>query len=201
MRFQSLKSDASREEAQRIDKEPAGRVLIVDDIVDNRVVLARLFQRRGFEIGEAGDGEEALRLIEQKCFDVVLLDATMPGLAGDEALRRIRATWSADILPVIMVTAKAFTADVAKFLKLGANDCVTKPVDFAVALERVIKQVATTRRTRTAPPQQGARGRQEAARGPGDGTKRTTGPGQRRDQRGGRAPDGDGRPDRLSRPS
>jgi len=145
MSFQSLKSDASREEAQRIDKEPAGRVLIVDDIVDNRVVLARLFQRRGFEIEQAGDGEEALRLIEQRAFDVVLLDATMPGLAGEEALRRIRATWSAAILPVIMVTAKAFTADVAKFLKLGANDCVTKPVDFAVALERVIKQVARRR--------------------------------------------------------
>ncbi len=142
---QTLKMDAPRETAPRADREAAGRTLIVDDIADNRVVLARLFRRRGFEIEEAGDGEEALRLIEQRSFDVVLLDATMPGLDGVEVLRRIRATWSAAILPVIMMAEKAASDDVAGFLKLGANDCVTKPVDFAVALERVIKQVARRR--------------------------------------------------------
>jgi diguanylate cyclase (GGDEF)-like protein len=145
MKLQLRKLDASREDAPRIDEGPAGRVLIVDDIADNRVVLARLFQRRGFEIGEAGDGEEALRLIEKGSFDVVLLDAKMPGLDGVEVLRRVRASRSAAILPVIIMTEKAFFADVAEFLKLGANDCFAKPVAFAIALERVIKEVARRR--------------------------------------------------------
>jgi diguanylate cyclase (GGDEF)-like protein len=121
------------------------RLLIVDDVADIRIVLARCLQRRGFEIVEAEDGLQALRLIEEQTFDVVLLDAMMPGIDGVEVLRRIRATRSAAVLPVIMVTAKAESENIAESLQLGANDYITKPIDFAVALARVTKQVAHRR--------------------------------------------------------
>jgi diguanylate cyclase (GGDEF)-like protein len=118
-----------------------GRLLIVDDVADNRAILTRRFQRRGFEIVEADCGAEALRLIGEQTFDCVLLDVMMPGMDGTEALRRIREKFAASLLPVIMVTAKSQSEDVVEALKLGANDYITKPVDFSVALARVNSQI------------------------------------------------------------
>src|SRR4051812_13008160 len=65
----------------------------------------------------------------------------MPGINGLEALKRIRSQKSASTLPVIMVTAKSESENVVEALGLGANDYVTKPVDFAVALARVQTQI------------------------------------------------------------
>ena len=122
--------------------DPAPRLLIVDDVSDNRAVLTRRFQSRGFQIVEAENGLEALELIETGAFDLVLLDIVMPGIDGIETLRRIRSQRSPSELPVIMVTAKAENTDVVHALEAGANDYVTKPVDFAVALARVNTQLS-----------------------------------------------------------
>jgi diguanylate cyclase (GGDEF)-like protein len=124
---------------------PAGKILIVDDIADNRAILTRRFIRRGFEIVEAECGQEALELLQEHTFDVVLLDVMMPGMGGAEVLSRIREQYSAAILPVVMVTAKSQSEDVVNALKLGANDYVTKPVDFAIALARVQIQIGRRR--------------------------------------------------------
>ena len=118
------------------------RLLIVDDISDNRAILARRFQRRGFDIVEADSGLTAIEMIAQQEFDLILLDIMMPGIDGIETLRRIRAQKSAATLPIIMVTAKSESSNVVDALELGANDYVTKPVDFAVALARVNTQIS-----------------------------------------------------------
>jgi diguanylate cyclase (GGDEF)-like protein len=123
----------------------AGRILIVDDIADNRTILLRRFQRQGFEVVEADSGFRALELIESEEFDLVLLDVMMPGINGLEALKRIRSQKSASTLPVIMVTAKSESENVVEALGLGANDYVTKPVDFAVALARAQTQIGRRR--------------------------------------------------------
>jgi diguanylate cyclase (GGDEF)-like protein len=117
------------------------RLLIVDDIRDNRVLLRRRFERRGFEVVEAESGLAALELIDKESFDLVLLDIMMPGIDGIETLRRIREDKSASVLPVIMVTGKTASENMVEALQLGANDYVTKPVDFAVALVRVEAQI------------------------------------------------------------
>ena len=121
---------------------PRGRILLVDDVFDNRAVLGRRFERRGYQVIEADCGERALELIAAEAFDVVLLDVMMPDLDGREVLRRIRFDHSSAELPVIMVTAKSQSEDVVEALTLGANDYITKPVDFAVALARVQTQVS-----------------------------------------------------------
>lgn len=123
----------------------AGKLLIVDDLADNRDLLGRRFKRRGFQIEEAENGRAALRLLAAQEFDCVLLDMMMPGMNGDEVLRLLRQDFSAQLLPVIMVTARAQQEDVAKATKLGANEYVTKPVDFAVALAHVRTLVARRR--------------------------------------------------------
>lgn len=118
-----------------------GRLLIVDDIPENREILRRRFERQGFRATEAGGGVEALALIEREAFDLVLLDMMMPDLCGLDVLTRIRAKHSPGSLPVIMVTAKSQSVDVADALNRGANDYITKPVDFSVALARVTAQL------------------------------------------------------------
>ncbi len=67
------------------------RLLIVDDIRDNRNILMRRFERRGFDVVEAESGFEAIELIERGPFDLVLLDVMMPGIDGMETLKRIRS--------------------------------------------------------------------------------------------------------------
>jgi diguanylate cyclase (GGDEF)-like protein len=130
-------------EAASVDGAAAARprLLIVDDISDNRTVLVRRFERRGFEVVEADSGLKAIDVIDSQEFDLVLLDVMMPGIDGIETLKRIRARKSASVLPVIMVTAKSESENIVDALGSGANDYVTKPVDFAVALARVNTQI------------------------------------------------------------
>jgi diguanylate cyclase (GGDEF)-like protein len=118
------------------------RVLVVDDAEDNRIILNRRLTKRGFEVVEADNGLAALALIAEQSFDLVLLDIMMPGIDGIEVLKRIRTTLSPDRLPVLMVTAKASNTDVIEALELGANDYITKPVDFPIAMARIKTQIA-----------------------------------------------------------
>src|SRR5580704_12607349 len=140
-----LRSKVDRSGATDDNESSRPRLLIVDDISDNRTILTRRFQRRGFEVVEADSGFTAIELIGRESFDLVLLDVMMPGIDGIETLKRIRAQKSASALPVIMVTAKSESANIVDALEQGANDYVTKPVDFAVALARVNTQVSRKR--------------------------------------------------------
>ena len=141
-RIAMLRPEAAEPAATDTPPIARHRLLIVDDISDNRTILARRFQRRGFDIVEADNGLTAIEMIAQQEFDLVLLDIMMPGIDGIETLKRIRAQKSATTLPVIMVTAKSESSNVVDALEIGANDYVTKPVDFAVALARVNTQIS-----------------------------------------------------------
>lgn len=133
--------DHPRDQKQSSANEGKARLLIVDDVRDNRDILRRRFERHGFRATEAGGGVEALDWIERESFDLVLLDMMMPDMSGLEVLAHIRSKYSAGALPVIMVTAKSQSEDIVEALNLGANDYITKPVDFSIALARVITQL------------------------------------------------------------
>jgi diguanylate cyclase (GGDEF)-like protein len=120
-------------------------ILIVDDSAANRAVLARRFESRGFLTAEAASGKEALNLINERSFELILLDVVMPGVPGIEVLKLIRQESGPDQLPVIMVTAKSDGSDVAQALAAGANDYITKPVDFVAAFARVNTQLERKR--------------------------------------------------------
>jgi len=113
------------------------RLLVVDDIADNRTLLRRFFGDRGFHVVEADSGPAALVLIEQQKFDAVLLDIVMPGMDGLEVLKKIRVGHPANDLPVIMVSGRTANMDFSLAMKLGANDYITKPIDLAGALTRI----------------------------------------------------------------
>jgi diguanylate cyclase (GGDEF)-like protein len=138
-------SDGTPAAGGDVQAERKARVLVVDDVADNRDILVRRLVRRGFDAVEATGGHDALDKLGKQTFDVVLLDIMMPDLGGNEVLRRLRQTQSAEDLPVIMVSAKSQSEDVVESLNLGANDYVTKPIDFGVALARIGTQLARKR--------------------------------------------------------
>ena len=119
-----------------------GNLLVVDDNEMNRDMLSRRLSRRGHTVKTAEDGHIALDLIDQNSFDVILLDIMMPGISGIEVLKTLRQSYSHADLPIIMATAKSENEDVIEALKLGANDYVTKPLDFPVVLARVNTQLS-----------------------------------------------------------
>jgi diguanylate cyclase (GGDEF)-like protein/PAS domain S-box-containing protein len=120
-------------------------LLVVDDHEPNRDALSRRLGRQGYAVTTAEGGLEALALIGSGHYDLVLLDVEMPGMTGLDVLRRLRQTHSHTALPVIMVTARSRGTDIVEALRLGANDYVTKPVDFPVALARIETHLAHKR--------------------------------------------------------
>lgn len=119
----------------------AYRILVVDDDEMNRDMLSRRLARRGYDTLVAEDGQQALDVINEEPVDLVMLDIMMPGMSGVEVLRILRQTYGEDELPVIMATAKSDSKDVVESLDLGANDYVTKPLDFPIVLARVKAQL------------------------------------------------------------
>jgi phosphoserine phosphatase RsbU/P len=124
---------------------PSGTLLIVDDDEANRDMLSRRLERKGFEVTVAEDGHRAIELVRARPFDLVLLDVLMPGLSGLEVLRELRRGFPATELPVIMATALSESGDVVEALRLGANDYVSKPLDFPVVLARIHAQLSLKR--------------------------------------------------------
>src|SRR5258708_1738160 len=118
------------------------RLLIVDDNEMNRDMLARRLLRKGYVVGLAENAKELLERVKEDSVDLVLLDIEMPEVSGLDALQELRNRYSAAELPIIMVTAKAQSDDIVKALDLGANDYLTKPIDFPVAVARISTQLS-----------------------------------------------------------
>jgi class 3 adenylate cyclase/CheY-like chemotaxis protein len=123
----------------------AAPVLVVDDNEMNRDMLSRRLKGRGYDVSSAEDGYKALELIDKERFDTIILDVMMPGITGLDVLKKIRETKSMSDLPVIMATARDASEDIVHALQLGANDYVTKPLDFNVVLARLQTQLALKR--------------------------------------------------------
>src|SRR5919108_2056064 len=123
----------------------APSLLVVDDEELNREGLARHLRRHGYGVTLAKGGREAIQQLGEGHFDLVLLDIMMPGMNGLEVLKFLRRVDSLIDLPIIMVTARGESEDVVEALELGANDYLTKPLDFPVVLARVRTQLALRR--------------------------------------------------------
>jgi diguanylate cyclase (GGDEF)-like protein/PAS domain S-box-containing protein len=161
------KIDSLLMEKKNVMNSQADHILIVDDNEMNRDMLARRLERKGYRADVASSAHELMERIKRESLDLVLLDIEMPDISGLEALRTIRELYSPVELPVIMVTARNQSEDIVKALNMGANDYLTKPVDFAVALARIGTALAHKRA------QEGLKESEEryalAARGANDG--------------------------------
>lgn len=122
-----------------------GFILVVDDSRANRDILCRVLRAHGYRVAAAEDGARALALAARERFDAILLDVYMPGINGLGVLAALRGFRSAAELPVLMVTTRSEGDDVVESLRRGANDHVTKPIDFDVLLARLATQLALKR--------------------------------------------------------
>src|SRR5579859_3982089 len=117
------------------------RVLIADDVEDNRQLLAQLLAPVGFEIGLATNGAEAVREFEQWQPHLILMDFRMPVMDGHEAIRRIRAEAGGKALKIIAVTASAMDENRQELLGIGADDFIGKPFQEAELFRKIHSHV------------------------------------------------------------
>ena len=110
------------------------RVLIVDDEPAIRDAVGYAFRNEGFDVETRADGDSGLRAALEGGFDLVILDLMLPGLAGTEVCRRLRAR---DPVPIVMLTAKNAEADRLLGLEIGADDYVSKPFSMAELIGRI----------------------------------------------------------------
>jgi PAS domain S-box-containing protein len=125
--------------------EVTATILVVDDDPVNRDLLCRRLVRVGYVAPQAASGQEALDMIAERPIDLVLLDIEMPHMSGLSVLHTIRQIHASSRLPVLMVTARDQSNDVVTALDLGADDYITKPIDFQVAFARIRTHLARRR--------------------------------------------------------
>ena len=113
------------------------KVLLIEDEPSQRALLAYNLQAEGFEVVEAGDGEEGLLLVEEEVPDLILLDWMLPGLSGIEVCRRLKTRTETRALPVIMLSARSEEVDRVRGLETGADDYMVKPYSLAELMARV----------------------------------------------------------------
>lgn len=128
------------DESLQLDTEIENiKVLVVEDIALNQLLMKTLLDEFGFERDIAANGKIAIEKMQEKQYDIILMDLQMPEMNGFEATDYIRNTMHSNI-PIIALTADVTTVDVAKCKAVGMNDYIAKPVDERVLYNKIIKQ-------------------------------------------------------------
>ena len=114
------------------------KILVVDDNEDNRYTLHRRLKKDGYsEISLANGGQEALDIVYEESFDLILLDLMMPDISGLEVLQQVKSDPDLRHIPVIMVTASDDVESAAECIQSGADDYITKPINATLLNARV----------------------------------------------------------------
>lgn len=140
----SERDDSDNENAAKKQPEKtefSGRILVAEDILTNRKLLAMLLENMGFETIIAEDGQEAVDKALAGPVDLILMDMQMPNLNGYEATRILRKRGFKT--PIIAVTAHAMTGDDKKCLDAGCDDYLSKPIDRRTLLEKIRQYIRT----------------------------------------------------------
>src|SRR5215218_10032860 len=114
------------------------RILLVDDNEDNRYTLARRLKREGWSnLATAQNGREALNMIAEEPFDLVLLDILMPEMNGYEVLEKLKADAATRDIPILMISALSEFESVVRCIELGADDYLPKPFNPVLLRARI----------------------------------------------------------------
>jgi len=112
-------------------------ILVVEDNPDNRKLVTWILEDEGYSVTCAPTAEEGLAALEQRVFDIVLMDISLPGMDGKEATRQIRQNPKWQALPVIALTAHAIKGEHESIMASGVTDLITKPLDEEQLLNRL----------------------------------------------------------------
>jgi CheY-like chemotaxis protein/serine phosphatase RsbU (regulator of sigma subunit) len=122
---------------QSLSAESAATVLVVDDAEINRAMLSRRLCRDGHRVVVACDGAEALELVREQSFDLILLDIMMPIMDGYQVLETLKKEETLRHIPVIMITALNDIESIARCIELGAEDYLPKPFNSTLLKARI----------------------------------------------------------------
>lgn len=107
----------------------SARILVVDDARQNRALLRDVLTHYGYEVIEARDGEEAVRLTKERMPALVLMDVQMPVMDGIEAMKLLKANPETKHIKIISLSAFAMDMEMGPFRSAGFDDYITKPID------------------------------------------------------------------------
>ncbi|HSQ45285.1 MAG TPA: ATP-binding protein, partial [Lutibacter sp.] len=143
--FLKTKADAELElEMVTLDSELTNvKILVVEDIALNQLLMRTLLDDFGFECDIASNGKEAIEKMQTKKYDLVLMDLQMPEMNGFEATEYIRNTMNSTI-PILALTADVTTVDLAKCKAVGMNDYIAKPVDERLLYTKMLSYLKKT---------------------------------------------------------
>ena len=120
-------------------------VLVVEDEPAQREVLAYNLEAEGFRVAKAGNGEEALVLVDEAMPDIIVLDWMLPNVSGIEVCRQLKMRSETRGVPIIMLSARSEEVDKVRGLETGADDYVVKPYSVVELMARVRAQLRRTR--------------------------------------------------------
>lgn len=120
-------------------------VLVVEDEPAQREVLAYNLEAEGFRVSKAGNGEEALVLVDEEMPDIIVLDWMLPNVSGIEVCRQLKMRSETRGVPIIMLSARSEEVDKVRGLETGADDYVVKPYSVVELMARVRAQLRRTR--------------------------------------------------------
>ena len=118
------------------------KILIVDDVMSNVLLLKVLLTNEKFAIATASNGRQALEQVEKENPDLVLLDVMMPDMSGFEVAQHLKSNPNTADIPIIFLTALNSTADIVKGFQVGANDFISKPFNKEELIIRVTHQIS-----------------------------------------------------------
>lgn len=118
------------------------KILIVDDVMSNVLLLKVLLTNEKFKIVTASDGHQALDQVEKENPDLILLDVMMPDMSGFEVSQQLKANPETAEIPIIFLTALNSTADIVKGFQVGGNDFISKPFNKEELIIRVTHQIS-----------------------------------------------------------
>lgn len=118
------------------------KILIVDDVMSNVLLLKVLLTNEKFAIATASNGRQALEQVDKENPDLVLLDVMMPDMSGFEVAQHLKANPKTADIPIIFLTALNSTTDIVKGFQVGANDFISKPFNKEELIIRVTHQIS-----------------------------------------------------------
>lgn len=118
------------------------KILIVDDVMSNVLLLKVLLTNEKFTIATASNGRQALEQVDKENPDLILLDVMMPDLSGFEVAQQLKANPATAEIPIIFLTALNSTADIVKGFQVGANDFISRPFNKEELIIRVTHQIS-----------------------------------------------------------
>lgn len=117
----------------------SGRILVVEDNIDNMTLISDVLQSLNYDVIQATDGEQGIKMTRQEKPDLILMDLSLPRMDGWAATRHIKSDPDLQHIPIIALTAHAMVGDRERALNAGCDDYVSKPINLKEMAKKLVQ--------------------------------------------------------------